>query len=140
MNRMKVIFKAVIFASLLFTQFSCSKTTSFPPVGKVTKIEVTNNMSTPLKKITEKNQIAKITAFVDKNSSGWGGFGDWAGVPVPKVVINFYDGEKFKGHFGVGANFFETQRNGDFMSQNASEGEREEFLNLIGIDKSLAED
>ena len=136
---MKKTFKALIFASLLFTQLSCNKTSSFPLVGKVTRIEVTNNMSVPLKKITDKNQISKISAFIDKNVSGWGSFGDWAGTPVPKVVANLYDGEKFKGHFGVGSNFFETQRNGDFMSKSASQSEIKEFLNVVGIDKSLAE-
>ena len=97
-------------------------------------------MDRALKKITDKKQISKISAFVDKNASDWGGVSDWAGVPVPKVVFNFYDGEKFKGHFGIGSNFFETQRNGDFVSKNASKSEREELLILAGIDKSLVKD
>ncbi len=133
------MFKIAVFASLLLLQFSCGKTASFPPIGKVTKIEVRSNMDAPLKKITDKDRIAKISAFVDSNATGWGGTNDWAGVPVPKIVVNFYDGEKFKGHFGVGANFFETQRSGDFMSKNASKVQREEFLALVGIDKSFAE-
>ena len=137
---MKLIVKSLIFISLLFTQLSCDKTTSFSPIGKVTRIEVIGSTSSPLKIIKDKNQISRISAFIDKNATDWGGFADWAGVPVPDIVINLYDGENFKGHFGVGSNFFETQRSGDFTSKSASKSERGEFLRLIGISRHLADD
>ena len=111
---------------------SCNhKTTSFAQLGKVTKIEVTGTGGAVVKKIVDGKRIAQIVAFVDKNAAGWGGANDWAGVPVPQIVANFYEGANFKGHFGVGANFFETQRDGDFLSKSASDDARAEFLDLI---------
>ncbi|HZU37333.1 MAG TPA: hypothetical protein VFA18_15525 [Gemmataceae bacterium] len=52
----------------------------------------------------------------------------------------FYDGKTLKGHFGVGLNFFEVQREGDFVSKEASEEECQTFLSLIGVDKRCVED
>jgi hypothetical protein len=59
------------------------------------------------------------------------------GVPVPRVVLDFYEGENFKGHFGISKGFIETQRVGDFASKSISEGEGQEFLNLVGISDEL---
>ena len=57
----------------------------------------------------------------------------WYGVPVPTIVADFYDGETFKGHLGVGSSFFETQREGDFWSKSAPRSEIQQFLSLVGV-------
>lgn len=80
--------------------------TAYAPMGGVTRIEVTDNVSTPLKRIRDKKQVDAIVGFIDKHASGWSS--PWAGVPVPKIVVNLYDGQEFKGHFGAGNGFFET--------------------------------
>lgn len=64
------------------------------------------------------------------------------------VVVNIYDGDKFKGHFGAGKGFFRTQR-GDgfnsktdesedgFYSKSAKRKEVDDFIELIGVPREL---
>lgn len=80
----------------------------FSKVGKVTKIVVRADHNKTLSTITDTDRIMKIVAFIDERRKGWSK--PWVGVPVPTIVADLYDGDKFKGHFGVGKNFFETQR------------------------------
>lgn len=111
---------------------SCSgPTRSFPSVGRLTRIEITDNHDRTIKIIEDERRIGKVIAFIDEHRTGWGT--PLAGVPIPTTIANLYDGEEFRGHFGVGPDFFETQREGDFVSKPASEGERREFLDLIGV-------
>lgn len=53
---------------------------------------------------------------------------------MPKVEAEFFDGQRFKGSFGVGENFFETQREGGFFSKTASSNGVREFLTLLNVD------
>ena len=123
---------------LLLIMASCSGSKSFPELGKVTRIEARTNEKENVKTIVDPGQISKIVAFVDAHRSGWGGSGDMYGVPVPRIILDFYDADNFKGHFGIGKGFVETQRVGAFASRSISEREAQEFLNLIGMsDESL---
>lgn len=120
---------------LSLLQNSCSKGTSFPKMGNVTKIIVVTNEHKVIKNISDLKQISKIVAFIDAHREGWDS--PLAGVPVPSVILEFYEGEMFKGHFGVGNDFFETQREGIYCSKSISEREEQEFLGLIEVDKEL---
>lgn len=80
-------------------------------------------------KITDPARISQIIAFVDSHREGW--HAPWYGIPVPSASVEFYDGTEFKGTFGVGKNFLETQRDGGFYSQDAAPGEVNEFLSLL---------
>lgn len=104
---------------------------SFPDIGRVTTIIVSGTGASNLsKKITDSQRISRIVAFVDAHRSGWGT--PWYGVPVPSVVVEFYDGTEFKGHFGVGKNFLETQRdNRGFFSQSVTSDQVTTFLELL---------
>ena len=53
---------------------------------------------------------------------------------MPQVEAEFFDGQRFKGSFGVGENFVETQRDGGFFSKPASSNEVREFLALLNVD------
>ena len=110
---------------------------TYPELGRVTRIEVRTNDRKNIKTIIEPNQTSKIVVFVDSQRSGWGGSKDMFGVPVPLVILDFYAEQDFKGHFGIGDGFFETQRIGDFASKSVSEDEEQELLNLIGISGEL---
>ena len=110
----------------------CSTTRNFPMLGSVTTVVVVGrNGSQPLSKITDARSILQIVAFVDGHRTSWGT--PWYGIPVSFVTAQFFNGSEFKGSFGVGQNFLETQRNGGFYAQRASLEEIQNFLNLLGI-------
>ncbi|MBX3334106.1 MAG: hypothetical protein KF876_08280 [Nitrospira sp.] len=115
---------------LAFALLSC-KTDSFPPFEHVTRIEVRISTDGLASTITDESQVESILAFVNARSDQWDT--PWYGVPVPTVVANLYAGATFLGHFGVGANFFELHRSGGFFSRSALDGERREFMKLLGV-------
>jgi hypothetical protein len=97
----------------------------------VTRIDVRTNLDVPITTITDQSQIASVVAFVNARADKWET--PWYGVPVPTVVANFYRDKTFLGHFGVGSNFFEIHRSGDFFSRSASDPERLEFMKLLAV-------
>ena len=82
----------------------------FPELKGVTRVEVTTNHNVVIKEISDPEQIRQLVAFVNARRAGWDSRFD--GVPVPERVVNFYEGQTFKGHVGWGDDFFETQRDG----------------------------
>ncbi len=114
-----------------------SLTQTYSGLGNVNRVEIKTRLDKLIHRIDDREKIQQIVAFVDKQRSGWAC--PWYGIPVPQVVANFYDGDTFKGHFGMGLNFFETQREGDFASKDASAEQCRDFLALIGVDKSVLE-
>jgi hypothetical protein len=108
---------------------------TFQMLGPVTSVTVTGRDGLhPIATVTDGKAISQIVAFVDSHRTGWGT--PWYGIPVPVVTVQFYDGAEFKGHFGVGRNFLETQREGGFFSQRVSSAEVRRFLDLVGVNAS----
>ena len=60
-------------------------------------------------------------------------------VPLARVsLIELADHNRigtFKGHFGVGKDFFETQRDGGFFSKDASPEDLRHFLEFTGVQR-----
>ncbi|HWE39742.1 MAG TPA: hypothetical protein VG406_24545 [Isosphaeraceae bacterium] len=107
--------------------------TNYPPLGSVTRVVVKAGLDNEqVRVIDDPAKVRQLVEFVDGHRRGWGGL-DWAGVPVPQVVAEFYDGSKFKGHFGVGPGFFECQREGDFTSKPCRGWQQRRFLELVGL-------
>ena len=80
-------------------------------------------------------EIARLVSFVDQHRKGWTvPSGD---IPIPRVRADFYDGPTFVAGFGVGRAFFETHRNGVFLSKTASESDQKKFLELIGLSPGI---
>jgi hypothetical protein len=102
----------------------------FPMLGQVSSVNVKLG-SMPFVKITNPQKVSQIVAFVDSHRMGW--MKPWYGIPVPAVTVEFFDGMVFKGSFGAGNAFFETQREGGFFSQSASPSEVHRFLDLAGV-------
>jgi hypothetical protein len=116
----------------------CARTSSrrqFGPLGPVSQIDVwvhQRDGSSDIFTIRDPKEIATVVAFVDQRSGDWQT--PWYGIRVPTVEARFYDGKTFKGHFGVGRDYFECQRYGVFASRPASAADIHEFLNVIGVD------
>jgi len=108
-----------------------------PEVSDVKKILVVvdNNLTRPVKTITNLDQISEIVNFINQQRKGWDK--PWYGIPVPSLALDLYNKDKFIGHFGIGTNFFEAQRNGDFWSKPATKQQREHILKLINLPNDL---
>jgi hypothetical protein len=106
----------------------------FPMLGQVTSVNVVvgPDDSKVFIKVTDPQNVSHIVAFVDSYRTGW--IKPWYGIPVPAVRAEFFNGTVFKGSFGVGDAFFETQRKGGFFSQSTSPSEVHHFLDLLGVD------
>jgi hypothetical protein len=110
--------------------FGSHRARSFPAMGTVSVITVSGSGASTLSpKITEPARISQIISFVDSHRGGW--YTPWYGIRVPTVSIEFYNGTEFKGSFGVGKNFLETQRDGGFYSQDATPDELNRFLTFL---------
>jgi hypothetical protein len=105
---------------------------SFPLLQGITRAEVRTSHDKLIKEISDPEQIRELVAFVNDRRTGWGT--PLAGVPVPRHVINFYEGSEFKGHFGWGEDFFGTHRDGGFFSREATPEEVAEFQRIVGLD------
>jgi hypothetical protein len=113
-------------------EFRAAGGTTLPEVSNVTKIIVRSSDSgwLAIKWITETQQVQKIASLINRHRGGWDK--PWYGVPAGSLSLRLYDGRKYCGEFGIGENFFSTQREGSFWSKDAPKEQREELLRLIG--------
>jgi hypothetical protein len=89
---------------------------ALPVLGRVTLIKVKKDGKEIRTKISDEQSIVKIIEFVDARNEGWEK--PWYGIPVPTLEIEFYDGQDFKGSFGVGKGFFRNSTKGRILVQN----------------------
>ncbi len=118
--------------ALLLTGCGRANQRAFPALGRVTLIKISDKEERTENKtiISGQRSIDQIVAFVDSNREGW--YTPWYGIPVPVITAEFYDGQSFKGSFGVGKNFLETQREDGFWSKDTTPEEVRRFLDLVG--------
>jgi hypothetical protein len=81
--------------------------------------------------LRDPNAVRALVQFVDARNSDWEI--PWAGVPIPQVQAEFYDTTGFRGSFGGGPGFFETQRQALFASRSASAEDIAVFARLTGV-------
>jgi hypothetical protein len=124
---------AVIMAALLSLGISgCGRApASFPKLGNVTSVVVSDHHGVALRTITDPGTISLIVVFADSQ------YRDWSipryGTVRSSTVANFYDGTQFKGYFGVAEEYFVCQRFGGTYAKAAGDAERREFLNLLQV-------
>src|SRR5262249_48164501 len=117
---------------LILLQLSCYQKVSYRLLGDVTEI-VVMDQSQKLKVITDHDHIARIVKSIDQNRHGW--YMPLQGTPIPKIKLLLYNNGEFKGVFGIGVNFFETQHGDRFDAKPATDEEIQNFLNTLGVDK-----
>jgi hypothetical protein len=133
MSRSKDTMKlSLLLAPLILAQLSCYRKVSYQLLGDVTKI-VVMDQNQMLKEITDKEHIAQIVKSIDQKRHGW--YMPIQGTPIPKIKLLLYNDVKFKGSFGIGEDFFWTQREGRFDAMPATDEELQTFLNTVGVDK-----
>jgi hypothetical protein len=128
-HKMKLSFLLTI---LILSQLSCYQKVSYQLVGDVTEI-VVMDQNQKLKVITNQERITQIVKSIDQNRHGW--YMPIQGTPIPKIKLLLYNNRGFKGSFGIGEDFFWTQREGRFDAKPATDEELQTFLNTIGVDK-----
>ncbi len=120
--------------SIIGYKLSHLPTRSFAPFVGVTRIKIFDAQGNTTV-INNPIRVASICAFVNSYPDQWGGSEDIFGTPIPSIKADFSAGPVFLGHFGVGSNFFETQRDGDFACRSASVAEVSTFRRLVGDKK-----
>jgi hypothetical protein len=135
MRKIALLLCLFLFAAISTIHFSHqSGSTTFPPLGPVSRIEVRAELSDHVVHvINDRAEIERIVKYVYRHRQGWGGHSDWLGVPVPAVSAYFYDDLEFQGNFGIGPGFFACQRAGDFASRPCSSQQERSFLELVGL-------
>lgn len=129
-----------VWLSLVFLTAACaSSIRDFPAWSDVTRVRVvvtTREHGDVVKEIDDPVQVGKIVAFANANLTGYQE--PWLGEPLPAVEVAFYDRRLYRGHFGVGPDFFEIHRGEiTFMSRPASYEQVREFMELIGLDEAV---
>jgi len=111
----------------------------FPAWNDVTRVRVvitTREHGDVVKEIDDPAVVDKIVSFANSNLTGY--HEPWLGEPLPPIEVAFYDRRLYRGHFGVGTDFFEIHRGEmTFMSRAASYQQVREFMELIGLDESV---
>ena len=116
----------------------------------ITKIEIRLKGKVPieddnlLKKIMSTDQINKLVLFANNQlvqEAKWRDALD--GMPSPSspfMSLIFYEGDKYKGQFGIGSTFFSTTNYEEYKLKLASKEERLELLHLADITESQYND
>ena len=129
----------VAWASLVTACATASSLHDFPAWSDITKVRIiitTREHGDVVREINNRALVDKIVAFANANLTGY--HDPWMGEPLPPIEVAFYDRRLYRGHFGVGTNFFEIHRGEmTFMSRPASYEQVHEFMDLIGLDESV---
>jgi hypothetical protein len=117
---------------------ACRRAHTVAQLSKVTRVEIVDRDTRVLKRIEDTGEIFRIVSFVNYQRKGW--TVPEGEIPIPRVHADLYDGPTMLAGFGVGRGFFETHRNGVFLSKTASESDQKKFLELIGLSPSILDD
>jgi hypothetical protein len=104
---------------------------SFSNLEVADRIVVTNNLNRTLKVIDDVETNSAVLAFLNRQTDGWAI--PLKGVPVARIRLNFYHGERIMGSIGVERSFLTAQQYGGFYSKTLNEREHPDLLELIGL-------
>ena len=137
--------KAVFFILMAALLSGCAlhrdpiQNAALPAISDADVIMVQNPLRGPIgiDDITNKEQIAKITAFVSALPPQW--TVPWYGSPIGQIYFTFYKDGACVGNFYVGPNFFgrnANYKNGlfNFFSQPATKTQIQAFGQIAGFD------
>ena len=104
---------------------------SFDSLSDTDRIVVTTNLNQPLATIDSDEVIDAVLGVLAQHSFGWEV--PKTGVPVARLRLNFYQGERFLGNVGVEQSFLTTHQYGSFFSKPSDIAEYTRLLEIIGL-------
>jgi hypothetical protein len=129
----------VCILSLAVTFNACESGPKFtyPELVSLTEIVVKDNDGNKqIETLRNQHQINAVVKFINGQRSGWSP--PRFTFPASKLQLYLYS-DGFKGSFGISKTSFSAQRGGRYDSKPATEGEVQEILNLIGVEKQMLE-
>ena len=134
MMRMRLV-TGIIYSTVVCMAVGCALTQppDFSPLSRADRIEIKTGMNQPVKAVTEPAQIKAVAGFIEHYQAGFGI--PWLGAPIPKHVLNFYQGNQDLGGFGIGVSFLSAGPM-NLLTQEITERERDEVLKLLGLEWS----
>jgi hypothetical protein len=88
-----------------------------------------------LRTIANKAVISQVSAFAITKDQGWSA--PWSGTPVSRITLDFYSGDRFLGHLGIGPSFLETQGCDEFVSRALTVSDRREVTGILGVEEEF---
>lgn len=104
---------------------------TFDNLNATTRVTVTNNLNKVFKEIEDRETIQRVLNFVKGHQHGWQVPPE--GVPVAKLRLNFYKGDRPLGIVGVSQSFLTAHQQGGFFSKSSIPEEREKVLEIVGM-------
>lgn len=105
---------------------------TFENLEPTDRLVVTTNLNETIKVVTDPAVIEAALAFVKSHPTGW--TVPFEGVPIARLRLNFYAGDKPLGNLGVAPNFLTVHQAGSFWSKTTAETERAKILKIIGLE------
>ncbi|MGB8647427.1 MAG: hypothetical protein WCF84_19485 [Anaerolineae bacterium] len=105
---------------------------SFENLDGADRIEVTTNLNTSLKVIDDSQVIGQVVDWVKTYPDRW--TVPFDGVPVARVRMNFYKGDRIVGNVGIDDEFLTTMNKGSFWSRQGDVTARVKVFQIIGLD------
>ena len=105
---------------------------SFNSLDVADRIVVTTNLNQTITTIDNAETIGAVLTFLKRHTHSW--TVPRGGVPVARLRLNFYQGDKILGNIGVEKGFLTAHQHGGFYSKVLDEGERPNLLELIGLE------
>jgi hypothetical protein len=103
----------------------------FDPWKQADHIVVRRTSNIFVKNITDTAVIKQTAEFAQARRDGWSvGVG---GTRIPEYNLDFYSGEHFLGHLGVGKTFIESQGCDDFVERKLSSSDQRLIFGLLDL-------
>jgi hypothetical protein len=113
---------------------SSCKSVSFALFEKADRVVIKAD-SNPVSRITDPVVISKIVAFALAHEQGWKA--PVPDTPIGGLKLEFYSGDQFLGHIGIGRAFLETQGCDYFVSRPLTENDLRLVLGILGVSGDL---
>jgi hypothetical protein len=104
---------------------------TFDNLDETDTIVVTTNLNIPLQTVDDPETIEAVLDFVREHKTGWTVPAE--GVPIARLRLNFYAGDRPLGNVGVGHGFLTALQFGSFWYKATDEAERERLLEIIRL-------